>query len=380
METVTKTASDINSTVLTLREMKLWNMIRTNSGVVMAIGIPGISKSATFRCIAKKLDLQYIDVRLATKDETDLGVYPSISEMTINGVTHKVVDGAVPAWAIKANSRPTLIHFEELNRCSSPIRNAALGILLERIIGENFTFNNDVYMVASGNPSTDVDADVETFGTALRNRAIFVNFELKLDDWVKEYATAHVHPTVISFLKHKRDYFGNSIDQMEKYIDESNPMSQYPSPRSWTFLSDYIKAFPEEMQKDVMTDTVALTSYVGELAAVGFVNYVVETYKVDVKDVLSGKADFENLNSMTVQRICQEFAEGYKYLELNEKQRTNWKLFMRVMSDEILAAHAVVLVNSWDHQDPKQTVIFKELLQEFSAIVDVVKAGIKKGS
>lgn len=369
-----KLTTELNLSNLSLREMKLWNMIRANSGVVMAIGIPGISKSATFRTIAGKLGMNYIDLRTSTLDETDLGVFPVVTD--INGV--KVVEGAVPAWAVVANQGPTLIHFEELNRCSSNIRNAALGILLERLIGTKFKFNDNVFMVASGNPATDFDNDVELFGTALRNRMIPINFELKLADWIAEYATENVHTTVINFLNHKKDYFGNTVGQMEKFLSEDDNMSQYPSPRSWTFLSDYIKTFPEEMQRDVMTDTNTIKSYVGELGAVAFVNYVVETFKVDVKDVLAGKADLKALDSMTVQRICQEFQNQYTYLELNKKQQENWRNFMRIMSDEILSAHAIVLVDSWNHQDPKQTEVFRELLKEFAVVLQIVKNSMSK--
>jgi hypothetical protein len=361
------------ATKLSLREMKLWNMIRANSGVVMALGIPGISKSATFRTIASKLGLNYIDLRTSTMDETDLGVFPVVAE--INGV--KVVESAVPAWAMCANERPTLIHFEELNRCSSNIRNAALGILLERIIGTKFKFNDNVFMVASGNPVTDFDNDVEVFGTALRNRMLPIKFELSLKDWLTEYANENVHPMVINFLKSKPDYFGNTVGQLEKHFQDDDSISQFPSPRSWTFMSDYISAFPEEMRKEVMTDIVTLRSYVGEIAATSFVNYVTETFKVDVKDILKGKADLKSLDNMTIQRIAQEFQDGYTYFGLNAKERTNWREFMKVMSDEHLAALTIGMVKTWNHNDKDQKKIFEELFTEFKSVIHMALASRK---
>jgi len=138
---VTAKNDSFNTALLSKRERRLWNIIKNNSGVLMAYGIPGISKSATFRSIAEKLGLNYIDLRTSTMDETDLGAFPTVSEY--EGI--KVVDGTVPKWAIKANEAPTLIHFEELNRCSEQVRSAALGILLERIIGSEFKFNSNVF-------------------------------------------------------------------------------------------------------------------------------------------------------------------------------------------------------------------------------------------
>ena len=132
---------------LSPRERKYWNVIRTNAGVLMAMGIPGISKSATFNQIAKSLGMQYIDLRTSTMDETDLGSYPTVDDYeTKEGKTIKVVDGTVPKWAIKANEMPTLIHFEELNRCPEQVRSAALGILNEKVIGSEFKFNKNGFL------------------------------------------------------------------------------------------------------------------------------------------------------------------------------------------------------------------------------------------
>jgi len=358
---------------LSLREMKLWNQIRSNSGVLMAYGIPGISKSATFRAIADKMSMQYIDLRTSTMDETDLGSYPVISE--IDGL--KVVQSAVPAWAIKANERPTLIHFEELNRCSQNVRNAALGILLERLIGTNFKFNDNVFMVASGNPETDYESDVETFGTALRNRLIPITFELKLDDWISEFAEPHgVNPAVIGFLKQKINFFGNTPLLVEKFLDEDDSSSQYPSPRSWTFLSDYVNMFPEDMHSDVLTDVTTLKSYVGDQAATSFVNYVLETFKISVTDVLNGKADLNGIAPDATQRLVQEFMDSHKYADLNEKQRKNWQKFMEILPDEYLSAHITSLLKALDSSDSKQMKAYKSLLENFRDTITLLKKGL----
>lgn len=361
------------STKLSMRELKLWNMIRSNSGVLMAYGIPGISKSATFRSIADKLGMQYIDLRTSTMDETDLGAYPVVTE--IDGV--KVVESAVPAWAIKANNQPTLIHFEELNRCSQNVRNAALGILLERIIGPKFKFNDNVFMVASGNPETDYESDVEVFGTALRNRLIPIEFTLKFEDWKNEFAIEHgVNPYVISFLENKVNYFGNSPILVEKYLDEDDSQSQYPSPRSWTFLSDYVNMFPEEMRKEALTDVGTLKSYVGEIAATSFVNYVLETFKVNVNDVLKGKAKVNELDSGQAQRIVSEFIDTKVYHELKAKERENWLKFMEVLPDEVLSAHITSLLKGMDVNDAKQMKAYKSLLENFKDTIKLLRKGL----
>lgn len=357
---------------LTTREQKLWNVIRNKSGVLMTYGIPGISKSATFKSIATKMGLKYFDLRATTMDETDLGVFPTLNTET----NYKIVDHAVPAWAVEANKVPSLIHFEELNRCSSNVRNAVLGILLERIIGSNFTFNEHVYMVASGNPVTDHDSDVETFGFALRNRLIPVEFELTLNQWINEFAKDRVIPQVIEFLKLKPDYFGNTISQLNKFID-SDPQSQYPSPRSWTFLSDYVKGFDVKEHKTVLVDRKMLQCFVGEIAASAFVNYINETFKVNVKDVLKGTVNLDTLDTMAVQRITQEFSDSYKLHELNKKEIANWNKFIDIMSDEIRAGHFSSLASTILNLSNEQKLIYKEIFNRYKKLAKLLVKTLK---
>jgi len=373
----TSQGEKMNVQNLTLRELKLWNMIRSNSGVMMAYGIPGISKSATFRTIADKLGMQYIDLRTTTIDETQLGEYPVLTKYQDGDTELDVVGSAVPKWAIKSNERPTLVHFEELNRCNQNVRNAALGILLERIIGTDFKFNSNVYMVASGNPETEYESDVETFGTALRNRLLPIEFTLKLDDWITEFAEPHgVNPYVVSFLKAKIQHFGNTPTLVEKFLDEGDNTSQYPSPRSWTFLSDYVNEFPKEMQKDVLTDVTTLKSYVGEISATAFVNYVLETFKVSVEDVLEGTANLDGLDSGNAQRLVQDFMETKTYHELKEKQRKNWQKFMEMLPDEVLSAHITSLLKALDSSDVKQMKAYKSLLVNFKDTIALLRKGL----
>jgi hypothetical protein len=371
-----------NAKKLTKRERKLWNKIRPQSGVVMAYGIPGISKSATFTAIAEKLDMQYIDIRTSTKDETDMGSYPTVTgfDITANGITEtiNVVDGTVPKWAIRANQKPTLIHFEELNRCSELVRSAALGILLEGNIGEDFKFNENVYMVASGNPSTKHDMDVEEFGSALRNRLIPLQFSLSFEEWEEAFALENVHPLVLKFLRGKKEIFGNTVAQLDRYMDEDN-MTQYPSPRSWTFLSDYLKGYEEDELREVTSDLEDMGTYVGDKAALVFYNWCESTFKVNVKDVLGGKADKDTLDSMgstNAQRIIKEFEDGYKLENLNKKEFKNWVKFMDNLPKEFIVGHFSELLGALDGTNNKAAKVFKEFLEEFPESDDILTAAL----
>jgi hypothetical protein len=367
--TVMAILNNTASSKLNRRERKLWNQVRTNSGVLMAIAIPGVSKSATFRTIADKMEMQYIDLRTSTMDETDLGAFPTVSERTINNKLMKVVDQTVPAWAIKANEKPTLIHFEELNRCSSNVRSAALGILLERVIGAEFKFNNNVFMVASGNPVTEHDMDVEEFGSALRNRLIPINFTLSLDEWKDGYADENVLPEVIGFLTSHPEYFGNTQAQAERYIDMEDNFTQYPSPRSWTFLSDYIKAYDlAEDRNDAFIDVETLKGYVGDKPAIAFAQHMAEVFKVSATDILNGVNSIESINSTQAQRILQEFQDGYELSELKTKQIERWSEFVETLSDTLKAGHISTIIDKCVAADAKSMRVYKKFLIPFNDI------------
>ena len=114
---------------LTQREQLYFMVMWPKSGVLYITSKPGIAKSAISRSIAEKMGFRYMDIRLSMVDETDVGLYPSVSDSIEDGKRVKCLDFVVPRWAIEANKQPTIIHFEELNRASLPVRNLGSMIL-----------------------------------------------------------------------------------------------------------------------------------------------------------------------------------------------------------------------------------------------------------
>lgn len=220
---------------LTKKQLLYFQIMIPKAGVLYIQSKPGIAKSATARAIAKKMGMQYMDIRLSMVDETDVGLYPSVSdmEMTIDGEKSmvKVLSHVVPEWAVKANQAPTIIHFEELNRASLHVRNAALQLLLEREIGINFKFNENVLMLSSGNLGEEDGTDVEEFDNALNNRLIAFQHSLSYTEWLEDFAKFHVSPTILSFL---------NANPEKLYVNPTENCLSYATPRSWTFLSDFI--------------------------------------------------------------------------------------------------------------------------------------------
>lgn len=291
---------------LNKKETTYFRMIYPKSGVPFFYSEPGIAKSATMRGIAEKLDLFYIDIRLSMLDETDVGLFPNVTEMTVTEdgkeLLKSFLDHVVPKWAYLANNptqvnkkyKGTLIHFEELNRAPLAVRNAALQILLERCIGYEFAFNENVYMVSTGNMGEEDGTDVEEFDSALNGRLLHMRHELSMDEWFEYYANDNIQNIIVRYLTAHPDHFYKK--------DRSEEDKAYASPRSWTFLSDFItknygyNSSPKEWIS--MLQLVAHSS-IGS-SATPFLRYLRDTMKIGINDIINRypelKGDAEAFN------------------------------------------------------------------------------------
>lgn len=212
---------------LTDKEKLYFSVMRGQLGVLFIKAKPGVAKSAFGRSIADKLGLEYFDLRLSMADETDMQ-FPNLTFK--DELNCHIIEHAIPEWAVMSNEKPSLIHFEELNRAPLAVRNAALQILLERGIGPKFKFNQNVYMMASGNLGEEDGTDVEEFDNALNNRLIHVEHELTVEEWLT-WGQGNIHPDILSFIELQPTNF---------YIAPNENSQTYATARSWHMLSEYI--------------------------------------------------------------------------------------------------------------------------------------------
>ena len=275
---------------LSKRERDYWEIMSPNSGVLNLVGKPGLFKTAILRSIAKKLNLYYIDHRLTTMDETDLGCYPKTK---MRGDI-EVIYYPIPEWALDANDalksgyNGVLICFEELNRANIFMRNAALKILLEKEIGVKLKFLDHVYMCATGNLGIADGTDVEEFDTALLSRILTYEHNPGLQEWVESWADEHIHKDILSFLKHNPSYY---------YPSQSESARTITCPRTWTFLSDYIiyNCGKDSVYKDYLKRLEEYGScYINTADMIEFLKFMNSYYKVSIEDVINNKKNILN--------------------------------------------------------------------------------------
>lgn len=319
-------------------ERLLWSLIKSRGAVPLMMGAPGTGKSAIANGLAEKLGLQYIDLRLSTMDETDLGIFPSKEIYTDeNGDTHKYVEHLYPHWAVLSNEKPTLIHFEEINRTTNAKRNACLQILNEKTMGYNFKFNENVFFVASGNLGKEDGTEVDELENAILNRFVVVKHEMDVHQWVKEYARKNnVHEDIISFLLERTEFF-NKPNKIESSVNTTSVYSScYPSPRAWTNFSKWVNTNNFNLSDDNLRSGIlsrVLPGFVGRLATGSFVEFLSNKVRINYLQVLNEfdryKKDIDNL-----ERIAREVIFG-ELVKLNifssnvtDKQYLNIKKFI----------------------------------------------------
>lgn len=353
---------------LTNREKLYFRVMWPKSGVLYITSKPGIAKSAIARSIAEQMGFKYMDVRLSLVDETDVGLYPNIN--TVDGV--KCLDFVVPRWAIEANRQPTLIHFEELNRASLPVRNAALQILLERQIGTEFKFNDTVLMMSSGNLGDEDGTDVEEFDNALNNRLIHYSHTLSTDEWIENFAKDKVHSVITSYIKSYPE---------KLYQNPTENTKAYATPRSWTFMSDFIvKNFGKNTSPREFLPILkeVAHSYIGN-GAQRFLQYCEEMINISIVDILDRydkiEKELEKYNRDKNSELIESLKE-YDIKKLTEKQLDNVTKFLKRVGDDELTAYLLhVLDNVPDVSDPK----IKKFMQSFRDVLINIKRINKPG-
>lgn len=237
MATQTKAIDTHNRMNMTeLEEILMTNckLIADNPGLAATIppilihSSPGVGKSSIVRQVAKKLNIGFVDVRLAEMESVDIRGLPSVDKE--NGVMKW---NAPDFWPRDPDSKG-IIFLDEITSCDKSCQVAAYELILDRKIGDFYKVPDGWYIVSAGNLTTD-RAVALSMSSALSNR--FMHVELAVDDeqWVKWAMTHDVHPSVTGFIQ----YRPMALFNMEK----ENLERGWPSPRSWERVSQMAKIY-----------------------------------------------------------------------------------------------------------------------------------------
>lgn len=208
---------------------------RSNENVLIE-GVHGIGKSLRVKEYAKKNNLHLEILYLSHQEVGDLIGIPTISNNTTIWTK--------PSWLTRmeeANKKgqECILFLDELNRAQRDVRQTALQITLEKRLHDHILPSIDeieTLVIAAINPEDDkkIDYQVDELDAALKDR--FLYYEMKLDvkswlDWARE---------------------NNVIDEITSFISEFpdrlfyfTQEPTYPTPRSWSKLSELLQKAPK---------------------------------------------------------------------------------------------------------------------------------------
>lgn len=225
----------------------------------MIWGGPGIGKSEIPQQVADSLNMTLIDFRANLFDPVDVRGVPHIQAVKETG--ERFTRWAVPdIFPIEQRDGETGILFiDELPTAPPATQNAFLQLLLTRQIGD-YVLPKGWSVIAAGNRLTDAAA-VYQMPSPVRNRLAHYELEANLDDWVSWAYNNNINSDLIGFIQYRPGLLYNfSADDYA-----------FPTPRSWSFVSNKLKYQPEDIDHD--SCFFGVSSLVGDGPAGEFIAY-----------------------------------------------------------------------------------------------------------
>jgi len=219
---------------------------------VLVSGPPGVCKSAVIKQLAAKLNRPLIDVRAVLLDPVDLRGLPKLNG---DGRAH----WCPPAFLPHKADDNSILFLDELPQAAPLVQSACLQLVLDRRLGE-YVVPAGVTIIAAGNRQED-RAGAHRLITPLLNRLVHIDVDVNNDDWRAWAVAAGIHHWVPAFMMHR--------PKLLFQFDPKSAERAFPTPRSWEFVSDCLRANPPA---DLMFEIVA--GCVGKGAAAEFMAYV----------------------------------------------------------------------------------------------------------
>jgi hypothetical protein len=199
-----------------------------------------------------------------------------------------------------------------------------------------------------------------------------VKHTLSYPEWVEGFAKDNVHRTIVNYLNL----------HPENLYKTADGVAAYATPRSWTFLSDFIvtnfgpEAHPREF---LPTLREVAASYVGN-SAMKFLQYCDDMLNINIDDIINNydrvAGDLAKYNRDKNSELIQSLKE-MDLTKLTEKQLSNVTKFLKQVGDDELTGYLLfILDNNLDISKPK----IKSFLLGFKDVLTTIKHINKPGS
>lgn len=356
---------------------------------ILLVGDHGVGKDGIVKTAAAMQGIPCIDIRLSQNDVGDIKGMPfKVKGRTIFAPPDwmpfkeeeevelaELLDTVATTAGKRALSPRGILFFNEINRATREVQQAAFEIVLDR------TMNNrvlrDGWRIVSA-VNGDDHYQVNAIDVAFKSRFYVIKFRPSVEEWLtwandpevkpveqkpeiikitSEEITGPLHPAVVGFVSKHR----NLLDPTEELLTqaESDITLQVPNRRAWHMLSDCLKVheklaeageIPAPLAKDrASLDHLLLMAlgYVGPLAATEFMRYVESDYETLSGDIILNRWD-DNVEKkvkeivksgrvVEVSSYCNMIVgiiKSAKVSKLEDRQKANLSAFYKLLTKE----------------------------------------------
>ena len=216
-------------------------------------GPPGIGKSSIVSQVAESLGVEFLDLRLALLDPTDLKGIPFFDPESRQGVW------APPSFLPTDPKSRGILFLDEINSAPPAVQASAYQLVLDRKVGE-YELPEGWSIVAAGNRENDRGV-VYRMPPPLANRFVHLELEVELSEWKRWAYGAGVSAEVIGYLSFEPERLFA--------FDPQSGEKAFPTPRSWSFADRMLRS---GLESEALLEAVA--GAVGREAAVGLMSFL----------------------------------------------------------------------------------------------------------
>jgi hypothetical protein len=300
---------------------------------ILMRGPTGVGKSHLVYEIAKDLDLDLIDVRGSTMDESKVTGIPDFEVSKELGVATFVL----PSWFVRGCREPVVLFLDELNRSMPQVQQAFFQVVLDRSLGNDANGNPmvlhpDTRVFAAVNHGAEYD--VNDMDPALLRRFWTVDLEPTNEDWIS-WAKDRCDSVLVDFIRQNPAHLRADIGSVE-------PGTVAPNPASWDRLNQslsHMEWSPTAVAGTRPNGFYALCQgFVGTEASIAFTEFVAKYEKqVSAQDVLAGNVSKKQAASMKASESLGVLDKVIDHAEKNDwsaEDTDNVVAFARCLPDE----------------------------------------------
>lgn len=281
-------------------------------------GKPGIGKSEGVRQAAQRVEnltgkrVVVTDVRLLLFSPIDLRGIPVADAASESALWLKPKIFAMDPSEDVVN----ILLLDELTAAPQSMQAAAYQMCLDRKVGEHQLPDNCL-VIAAGNRTTDRSVAFQ-MPKALCSRLLHFQVEPSVRDWKKWAEANQIDSRILGFLEQ---------DQTRLCADPGINDIAYPSPRTWTFVSQLLSLYPSEPPKKMVA---LIASAIGLDTAVEFLSYCEGLgLNISLEAILKGECRTYPKTSGHLFSLCQSL----------KKQLESRKTSLKVTQADNLAAY-----------------------------------------